>query len=72
MSGHTCHHPNCTKQVPPKLWGCSKHWFRLPLRLRRLIWQHYRPGQEIDKKPSADYIKVAQEVQQWCLENPES
>lgn len=69
---HTCHHPGCTVEVPPRLWGCKKHWFRLPKRLRAAIWRTYRPGQEIDKNPSPEYLAVADEVQQWCLENPEA
>lgn len=68
---HTCHHPGCTREVAPRFWGCQKHWFRLPRRLRDAIWRTYRPGQEVDKNPSAEYLAVADEVQQWCLENPE-
>ena len=68
---HTCHHPGCTEKVPPKLWGCRKHWFRLPKRLRDKIWATYVPGQEIRKDPSPEYLEVADEVQRWCLENPE-
>ena len=53
------------------MWGCKPHWFRLPQRLRNKVWATYRPGQEITKTPSAAYVAVAKEVQQWCLENPE-
>lgn len=63
---HTCHWPGCTKEVPPKLWGCAPHWFRLPVFLRDAIWRHYRAGQEISKTPSAKYIAVANVVQLWC------
>lgn len=66
---HFCHYPGCTKAVPPKLWGCKKHWFMLPQRLRNLIWLTYRAGQEIDKNPSAEYLAVADQVQQWCRDN---
>lgn len=65
MSAHHCHWPGCTKPVPPKMWGCSQHWFKLPLRLRSLIWDTYRPGQEITKTPSAAYVAAAKEVQAW-------
>ncbi|MGH8572085.1 MAG: hypothetical protein ACREX8_05860, partial [Gammaproteobacteria bacterium] len=51
-SGHTCHWPGCGKPVPPAMWGCREHWFRLPKLLRDEIWATYRPGQEIDKEPS--------------------
>lgn len=65
MAGHTCHWPGCPTQVPKRLWGCSYHWFKLPLRLRNKIWAHYVPGQEIRGDPSADYIATALEVQDW-------
>ena len=62
---HTCHWPGCGEHVPPKLWGCRAHWSKLPKRLRDKIWATYRPGQEIDKNPSAEYLAVAREVQGW-------
>jgi hypothetical protein len=66
---HTCHWPGCTKQVPPKLWGCREHWFMLPPPFRRAIWKHYVPGQEIRKDPSRAYIETARQVQEWILTN---
>lgn len=63
---HTCHWPGCKVQVPPAMWGCREHWFKLPFRLRNAIWANYRPGQEVDMKPSESYLKVADEVQRWC------
>jgi len=71
MSLHICHHPGCTTEVPPAQWGCKRHWFRLPKRLRNRIWATYQVGQEITKTPSAAYLAAAKDVQQWCLENPE-
>lgn len=65
MSVHTCHWPGCGKAVPPKLWGCKDHWFKLPKHLRDAIWANYRPGQEIDKQPSREYVDVAIQVQHW-------
>ena len=65
---HTCHWPGCQKEVPPAMWGCSPHWFSLPVRLRNKVWAAYRPGQEITKTPSAAYIEVAKEVQAWIQE----
>lgn len=66
---HTCHWPGCDKRVPPKLWGCRLHWYALPKDLRDRIWQTYRPGQEIDKRPSTEYIAVAKDVQNWIIAN---
>lgn len=64
---HHCHWPGCEKQVPPAKWGCKEHWFKLPGDLRRAIWRAYRPGQEIDQRPSAEYVEVARRVQAWIL-----
>lgn len=62
---HECHWPGCAKQVPPAMWGCKEHWFKLPKYLRDKVWAAYRIGQEIDMRPSKEYLKVAKEVQQW-------
>jgi hypothetical protein len=62
---HHCHWPGCDKQVPPAMWGCGKHWFSLPPPLRAKVWRSYVPGQEITMTPSAAYLAVAEEVQQW-------
>jgi hypothetical protein len=65
VGGHHCHWPNCDKPVPPAMWGCKQHWSKLPMRLRSRIWATYRPGQEISKTPSAEYVAVAHDVQEW-------
>jgi len=62
---HECHWPGCAKQVPPAKWGCSEHWFALPKHLRDRIWATYRPGQEITRTPSREYLEVARQVQEW-------
>lgn len=62
---HGCHWPECDKQVPPAMWGCRAHWFKLPKRLRDRVWDVYVPGQEERMDPSAEYLAVAQEVQDW-------
>lgn len=66
---HHCHWPGCTKQVPPAMWGCYKHWMKLPKYLRDRVWAAYRPGQEKDMKPSESYLTVAREVRQWIKDN---
>lgn len=62
---HTCHWPGCRKQVPPAMWGCKAHWFRLPKPIRDEIWKEYRPGQEQDGKPSLRYVVVTKLAQEW-------
>lgn len=66
---HHCHWPRCPKAVPPAMWGCREHWYKLPKHLRDLIWATYRPGQEISKTPSRAYVLVAKKVQEWILAN---
>ena len=51
------------------MWGCKTHWFRLPSRLRSRIWATYRPRQEVDKRPSAEYLSAAAAVQEWALKD---
>lgn len=47
------------------MWGCRKHWRALPARHRYRILATYRPGQEVDKRPSRAYIDAALAVQRW-------
>lgn len=68
-SEHTCHWPGCKKEVPPKMWGCKNHWYRLPSYLRARILHTYRPGQEITKTPSKEYLSAAHDAKEWILEN---
>jgi hypothetical protein len=62
---HKCHWPTCNRDVPPKMWGCRAHWFKLPKNLRDWIWRTYVPGQEKTKTPSPEYLEAATEVQKW-------
>ena len=55
---HHCHAFRCTQRVHPKMLMCAKHWRMVNITLQRLIWRTYRPGQEVDKKPSFDYLRV--------------
>jgi hypothetical protein len=64
MSAHACHATGCTVPVPPRLFLCRKHWFRLPEPMRDLVWSAYVPGQEIRKDPSPEYLNVTQR----CIE----
>ena len=63
---HTCHWPTCQKEVPPRMWGCKVHWFRLPKVLRDKIWATYRPGQERRKDPNVAYMEAFKEVQRYA------
>lgn len=66
---HTCHWTGCKVQVPPSMWGCSQHWYKLPRPIRNRIWAAYRPGQEIRKDPSESYLRAAAVAQAWIDAN---
>lgn len=55
---HRCHATGCREEVPPRLLMCAHHWWMVPKEIRKRIWVHYRPGQEIDKKPTKEYLGV--------------
>lgn len=56
---HHCHAVECQEAVPPKMHMCLRHWRMVPKAVQELIWKHYRPGQEIDKEPTIEYLCVA-------------
>jgi hypothetical protein len=62
VSEHTCHATDCDAHVPPKMFMCRRHWFMVPKPMRDLIWALYRPGQEVDKDPSMDYLDATAEA----------
>lgn len=55
---HYCHAEGCRVVVNPKILMCRRHWFQVPAQLRRAVWREYRPGQEVDKRPSPEYLSV--------------
>jgi hypothetical protein len=60
---HECHAAGCSVAVPPKMFMCRKHWYMLTKELRDSVWATYRPGQEVDKKPSITYLLTTA----WCI-----
>jgi len=58
MSIHRCHARGCETPVPPRKLFCLRHWRLTPRALQRAVWQHYRAGQEIDKRPSGAYLRA--------------
>jgi hypothetical protein len=57
---HTCHATGCPTTVPPRMFMCRVHWYRLTRDHRAAIWATYRPGQEVTKDPSPEYLEAAQ------------
>lgn len=68
MSAHTCHAEGCTSPVSPKMLMCRKHWRLVPLTLQAAVYAHYRPGQEIDKQPTSEYLDAANAAIRACAE----
>lgn len=66
---HHCHWPGCTQRVPEAAWGCRPHWRKLPKHIQDAIWGAFRPGQEISKTPSREYIEAARAAQDWIAAN---
>lgn len=54
---HLCHAQGCKTAVPPKLLMCRDHWYMIPMDMRDRVWVLYRPGQEVTKDPSDEYVK---------------
>ena len=66
---HECHWPDCKQQVPPAMWGCREHWFKLPRHIRTAIWAAYRVGQEESGEVSEAYLHAARAAQDWIKEH---
>lgn len=58
-SEHRCHARGCSSPCPPKFLMCPRHWKMVPLGLQRAVWSAYRPGQEIDRRPSESWHRAA-------------
>jgi hypothetical protein len=65
---HACHWPGCAKEIPPRRLMCRSHWKTLPPAIRSAVWNAYRPGQEIDRDPSREYVTAARAAQEWALD----
>lgn len=56
---HTCHAKTCTTEVPPAVFMCRLHWGLVPAPMREAITALYQPGQEVNKRPSDEYLAIA-------------
>ena len=57
--GHTCHAKGCKELIPPALFMCPRHWKMVPADLQQRIWRLFKPGQELRKDPTPEYIEAA-------------
>ena len=62
MREHTCHATGCTRVVPPSRLMCLPHWRAVPREIQARVWATYRPGQEVTKDPSPEYLEAAAEA----------
>lgn len=65
---HFCHAKGCTVPVDPSLLMCRGHWLMVPVSVRTKVLSLYRPGQEVDKHPSMEYLAAAEEAIEWVHE----
>lgn len=56
---HNCHAIGCNIETRPALLMCLNHWRLVPDFCKRQINKTYRRGQEIDKRPSKEYLQAA-------------
>ncbi len=59
MEKHTCHVDNCNVVVPPKMLMCANHWRRVPQKEQLAVYKTYKPGQEVNKNPSNEWLTAA-------------
>lgn len=53
---HVCHAEGCARPVAPRFLMCRYHWGQVPRDLQTEVYRLYRPGQEIDKRPTIEYL----------------
>lgn len=56
---HTCHAAGCDQGVRPERLMCGRHWAMVPKVVQDAVWEHYRPGQCDDKRPSQEWHAAA-------------
>jgi hypothetical protein len=59
---HVCHVPGCMTPVKPDKLMCRADWALVPDLMRQAVYATYRPGQEVTKSPSREYVRVALEA----------
>jgi len=56
---HQCHATDCKTAVPPEMFMCRLHWYKVPAPLRERVWRAYRVGQCDDMNPNLAYCEAA-------------
>lgn len=68
MAEHTCHALRCETAVPPRMFMCHRHWSLIPKARQRELWQVYREGQEVNKRPTIEYLNVARALRVYVAD----
>jgi hypothetical protein len=55
-NAHTCHAKGCDRAIAAKFLMCGRHWAMVPPKLQIAVYREYRPGQEIEKNPTHEYL----------------
>lgn len=67
-ASHHCIMSNCAQEIPANRLMCRPHWKMVPQELQRAVWKHYRPGQEVDRNLSCDYMIAAKRAIEAVVE----
>ncbi len=59
---HHCHARGCKVETKPEMLMCYRHWKMVPALFQKAVWKHYRHGQCVDKNPSKEWIKAADDA----------
>lgn len=63
-ASNPCIWEGCPARLPKTQLGCKKHWFKLPLVLRRRIMRNYKP----DKPLTPEYVEAVRAARKWIAE----
>lgn len=58
VSSHACCALGCERRVPANHLMCAPHWYAVPRRIQRLVYDHYRVGQGF-ADASIDWLAAA-------------
>ena len=65
---HVCHAPGCRRPTRPKMLMCPWCWDLVSPEHQAAVWEHYRPGQERDKRPSKPWLAAAMDAKADVLD----
>lgn len=60
-----CHWPDCTEDVPGRMWACQKHWGVLPIPIRERLLRTFDLGAENSGTATAEYLLAVKAAYRW-------